>query len=305
MPEMRIGDLIKGLRENQNISQAELAEGITERGYLSKIENNKAAPHRFMLDELFNRLGYNPSFITHYFIDAHTAKIQTMKQTLNAHLLKGRLQEAEDVIAALEADEKFMQEKLSQQYILRNKASLASKKKEDADKIIATLLEAIKISVPAFDMEQLGKKYLLTHTDIDIINLIAVQYHNKEDLDKAVEIMYALKNNMDMRFMDAAAKGAIYPRVIYNLTKYLGMTGRYHEAIKLCDEGKEFCLEIGAYGLLPLIIFNKATCLYEVGEKDQCRDMLSPIYYTMVMFEEYSDLDIIKNYALDKFSIVL
>jgi len=38
MTNIELGNLIRGLRENVNMSQEELASGIVERNYLSRIE---------------------------------------------------------------------------------------------------------------------------------------------------------------------------------------------------------------------------------------------------------------------------
>jgi tetratricopeptide (TPR) repeat protein len=197
-----------------------------------------------------------------------------------------------------------MKHKLYQQFVLLKKASVAHSRAKNIEDIRALLVDAIKIGIPVFKEEDI-KKYLLTKQDIEMINLMAILHHDEGRLDKAIDLMYNLKANYDNRFMEAISKGRHYPMVIYNITKYLGMAGRYKEAIKLCDVGAEICREIRAFGLLPLIVFNKAACLVELGDKETSEKLFRQAYHASIMYEDFTKAELIKNYASEKLGAVL
>ncbi|GKV55245.1 hypothetical protein NCCP2222_11920 [Sporosarcina sp. NCCP-2222] len=53
---MNVGSIVKYYRMKNNLTQAELSEGICSISHLSKIESNKYVPHKETLDELFARM---------------------------------------------------------------------------------------------------------------------------------------------------------------------------------------------------------------------------------------------------------
>ncbi|MFD1205358.1 MULTISPECIES: helix-turn-helix transcriptional regulator [Sporosarcina] len=54
---MNVGSILKYYRMKNNLTQAELCDGICSVSHLSKIESNKYIPHSETLNELFNRMG--------------------------------------------------------------------------------------------------------------------------------------------------------------------------------------------------------------------------------------------------------
>ena len=53
---MNIGSILKYYRMKNNMTQAELCEGICSISHLSKIESNKYVPHIETINELFKRM---------------------------------------------------------------------------------------------------------------------------------------------------------------------------------------------------------------------------------------------------------
>jgi len=302
MAGFMVGEMIRRLRMQRGITQEFLAYPYLERGHLSKIERGKTMPNKRTIEILLERLGHNPKSFTVFYMDQKTAEIQSIMDELEGYLKRRKIREADALIARLEEDVEFTSNDLYRQYLLSAKASSAISKKEDSDKIFDILRNAIMIGIPLFKEDDI-EKYLLTKIDIELINMMAVVYCEDGHLEKSINLMYRLKENFDSRFVDNVSKGIHYPLVIYNLTKYLGMSERYKEAIKLCDAGKEVCLDISALRILPLIIMNKAACLYELGDKKDCEKLLRQAYYASEMHERFDTTEEIKNYAEEKLGI--
>ena len=53
------GELIKSLRKQKGISQEELADGITDRANLSKIENGSITPGKKVVEALLERHSFS------------------------------------------------------------------------------------------------------------------------------------------------------------------------------------------------------------------------------------------------------
>jgi len=299
------GEIIKGMREKADLSQTMLAGEYMDRGYLSKIERGIITPTKETLEYLFERLGYNPTFLADYLINDESARIQKMKNEINVHFRRERFAEAEKLLQQFKNDDQFMSKKFSSQYISLYEAALIVDPKRTSERL-ELLMEALKISIPVFRVEDLGKKYLLNKQEIRIINLIGVAYHDLDRLDDAIELMQQLMANYDRRFIDASFKGTHYPVVIYNLTKYLGMVGRYDEAIRICLIGEETCFDLGAFRMLPEIVFNRACCILERdGDKETFVRLMRECYYTFGLYRKFEDQEITKAYVKEKTNIDL
>ncbi|MCL2287788.1 MAG: helix-turn-helix domain-containing protein [Candidatus Bathyarchaeota archaeon] len=299
MPKYLAGEIIKQLREQRGMTQQELSASLLERGHLSKIENGKIMPKKDTLKVLLERLGYNPILSMDFFLGEKEAEFQSMVDKIEGLLKMRKTQEADVFITQLENNEEFMKIPPNKQQLLYFKAGSKLYKNEDAAEVLKLLEGAIKITTPKFREEYIPK-YFLTKTDIAIINGFAIVYGENNQLENAIALLYRLKDNFDNRFMDNESKGRHYPMVIENLTRYLTKAKKHEEAIKLCDVGIKFCIESSHMRLLPRIVTNKAICMYEIGDKEQCKKLLRQAYYTYEMREQFDSMQNIKNYVQER-----
>ena len=293
----KIGDVIKGLRKNVGLSQKQLVGNVIDVGHLGRIERNKVAPSMDTIEILIERLGHNPDIVAELLVDEHFAAMRGMKEKLDNNLIKGDIAKAELIIEFLESDEKFMKYKKSKQYILMCKANVLLLKEASMDEIQDVLLESIKIYIPEFVLSDAICKFLLTKQEIRIINMMALVLYNQGNLSQVIEIMYYLKQNMDDRFLDAAAKGADYSLIISSLAKYLGLAERYDEAIEMCDIGINMCLETGAVWLVPLTVCSKGQYLRKIGKIEEGNILIIQSHASMTLFKQDEYAEKLKVYA--------
>lgn len=126
------------------------------------------------------------------------------------------------------------------------------------------------------------------------------QYIRMGEHERAISMLYQLMQNIKERCIDKIEKGRRLPTVIYNLTKALGEVDRREEAIRLCDEGKEVCLETGFLRMLPVLMGNKAFSLLARGKKDECVALLIDIHHTLKLSERYDEIKLLKDYAAER-----
>jgi len=313
MANYHIGLLIKQLRKQKNMRQEDLAYPIMDRATLSKIESGKAIPNPRNLETLFERLGYNPHNIIDLFISDEYLAIKEITDELGSIFINleavGNINEAveraERLISKLENNESFMESKINQQYVLSYKAViLLYAQKLDNEKIMDLLMEAIKISIPDYNEQYIGK-YHITRQELRLLTMVSKVHHDEGRLDAALDVMYSLKKNMDKYCVDRNALGQNYPGVIQNLVFCMTEVKRYDEAIKMCDEGIAACKETGYLYSMPLFAYEKAISLFELGDKKACKELMTQAFYTADMFGLYAHRDDAKNFVKEKLGVDL
>lgn len=300
METFSIGALIKGLRENMQITQEDLAGDYFDRCYISKIERGKVMPSKSTLEMLFDRLSQDPKTAINYFIvDEQTLAVQKLKDTIDIHISRGRIEYALRTIAELESNTQYMQHRVSQQYILKSKAAVMSLKGEDPALVIAKLEEAIAITIYNLDVKDISKNLLLLQQDYMILTSIAKQYNRKGELSTAITIMEALVHNMKARYISTSTKCIIYPKLICDLTKYLYKAHLFEECIDKCNEGIREALEIGVTVSVVKISEIKAICLIETNRREKGEPLIRQVHAAYLLFKEDYKAGRLKKIAKD------
>ncbi len=107
-----------------------------------------------------------------------------------------------------------------------------------------------------------------------IINGIAILHAKSGNVMTAIQLDMWLKEYMEDKIVDGTMKKAKYPMIIYNLSNWFGNKQCHTEALKLADEGINFCVKYGNLVILPSLILNKGVALAEVGDIDDARKYL-------------------------------
>ena len=165
------------------------------------------------------------------------------------------------------------------------------------------LINTIKLSIPKFQ-EELIDTYYLTYEEIKLTSELALHYLNDEKIDIAIQTMYKLKESMDKNLWsdntDNIKNVSLYIMVLYNLTKCLGLSGKYKEAVSLCETAQDYCLKTNQVKNLPLILLNKACCLCDQGDVEEGIKELRIAYYGCLMTKRDEEVEEIKEYAHEK-----
>ena len=126
------------------------------------------------------------------------------------------------------------------------------------------------------------KNNLLTFDEIMIINAIAILHANNGDIMQAIRLDMWLKEYMENKIVDGTMKTAKYPMIIYNLSDWFGDEKCHSEALRMADEGIDFCIKYGNLVFLPILVLNKGIALAEIGKMNEAKKYL---HQAIIIFE--------------------
>lgn len=267
-----VGDFLRETRLRKGYTQEEVSYGICTPASLSRIENGMQKPGRLILEKLFERLGTENNLFNS-FVSKEEMELYLEIQTLIRNVTDGDLHRIEEQIDIVEKLTQNASE-LERQSLFWAKGTLAAQKYGNNEKAMEWLMRAIRITLPDFDGKNPLRNHLLTFDEITIINSIAVRYAENEDLLTAIQLNMWLKEYMENRIVDGKMKTTKYPMILYNLSCWLGDENCHKEALKMADEGIEFCVRYGNLALFPLLIFNKGSALAELDRTSEARNYL-------------------------------
>ena len=304
MAIFKISDIIKNRMHSMGLTQRRVAENIIDKGHFSRILNDEVTPNYTTIKLVFERIGLDASVIVDFYLDSEAIEHEKLKDELETKLRLEKFDEAKALMKRLESNEEFIKNMVNKQHLLTSKAGLLIRNDEPSRAIYPILEEAIKMFIPAFEEKNI-EKYLLTKCDIKIINMIAILYHNDNKIEKAIDLMKRLKANFDRQYVDPKHKGSHYPLIMYNLSKYLGMAGHTNEAIKICDEGIDVCIETRIMSMLPSIAYNKAVSLLKLGDDASAATLYTQAYHSALLQKEFRFAKHVKDNAQDELGIIL
>ena len=308
MANYDVGSLIKRLRKQRGLTQEELAYPIIDRATLSKIEGGKVMPGKKTIEALLERLGYSPNNTADFFLDNEMVAAQKIINEIDNYITRRPLVVTEStkllaskvdaLLAELESNKRFMQNKLNFQYILITKSQNAFNRNEDSEKVMSMLMEALKITIPEYN-ERYIEDYYISKQEFLIINLIAAVLNDIGEQGKAINICYALKSNLDKHILDKFELGARYPVAACNLANYLAGIKRYEEAVEVCTAAEKVCKDTRFVFSLPNIIGLKAMCFCEIGNKEEGKRLLRQAYYAHAMLGQFESMENLQEYAIE------
>ena len=307
MPSYEIGSLIKKLRKQKGISQEDLAYPIIDRTTLSKIESGKVVPHRRTLEYLFERLGFESNeFIKHFMVpdDLETQLvIDELNQTLS-YVVRANPPEEKKIfcdkvtglIQQLESKTDYTAHPLNMQFILDFKARLAYNMGED-DKAIALAIEALKITVPNFNENNIAD-YYFNMNDRNMIKLLALIYNETKQYDRAIDISYRLKENIDKIYPELVVHARRVTPLIVNLALTLIKADRHQEAYDLCEEGIQICIKSGEHKFYKGIVWYQAHAMLKLGKTEEGIELARKLYYAFDLYRVEFDKNFVRNTVL-------
>ena len=281
-----VGDFFREARMRKGYTQEEVSFGICTPASLSRIENGVQTPGRCVLDKLMERLGMeNNAF--NLFVSKEEMELYEAIQQMTRNIADGDFVELEKQIQKVETLLGDAAE-LERQYLNFAKAELLRKKGGTSEEVMELLMEAIHITIPQFDGKKTLENNLLTFDEIMIINCIAVQYAEDNQVMAALRLGYWLKEYMEQKMIDGKLRTAKYPAIVYNMSNWLAKIGEHEDALKIAEEGVDFCVKYGNLMALPLLVFNKACSLAELGRKDEAKKFFTQ---SVVIFETMKQYD--------------
>jgi transcriptional regulator with XRE-family HTH domain len=297
------GKIVRRLREQRGISQTRLAEGIMDRTNLTRLESGKQGMSIQKLTFLFERLGYSMRKYFPYMLSLDEQEFYEIRDKIKSTLHRNEVNDVEILLNKLEENPNYREE-LHKQFIAQTKATLCLITDNNLKQAQMYLDEAISYTVPDYHENNI-ETFLLASDDIEIITMMADVSYREGDYDKAILILKNLAHNIRKNLMDAREKAISLTFVLYNLSIFLGLQNRHNEVLSICNEAIEAGQINEVYGLLPMLLYNKAFALYCLNEHQEIKNLLYQTYYGFLMIGQIDNAAGIKKKIMENFQIDL
>jgi transcriptional regulator with XRE-family HTH domain len=295
-----LGYIIKNRREELQLSQEDLADGICSVSTLSRIENGERMPSKNHYEMLMQRLGYSALSLD-YFTDKQDFIIHELKFKIrHAYIEKefGQCRRLLEKLTSLTGERSTIDTQFISLYdTLLNDNALS------AAETLERLEAALRLTCPKYGKDFVPK--VLSYEEIIILNNIAINYEAVGKRPRAIELLYAIKNYYDRQISSAEESLRTQPMILYNLSANLGMAGRYDECIAVCDEAISLARRTYRYAFYGKTLYNRAWSLLRrdhVGDREQARLSLKQAYSFAYSVDNTKLMDVFQGFYRENFS---
>lgn len=311
MQEVFLGEVIRQRRLELGLTQEQVCEGICDPITVSRIENGKQTPNRTRINAILERLDLPADRYwamlsknelevdaLHKKIIAYNVQFERAHGDERASIREAALQIHAQLEAAAEKNDT-----VSHQLILRSKVLLGRKERQYSFKEqYAMLLEAIRLTVPSFDLDEIGSN-LYTTEEIKIINQLATIHGRAGEHDEAIGILSQLYKYIRKHFHNIPLTRACLNLVAFNYARELAVVGQYEKAIQIAEEGQNICLEYGHYLHLPGLLAIKAEACHLLCKEEESKDLYRQSYYLYKVIRDDKNRVIIRDEAKKYFGL--
>lgn len=290
---LRIGQIIKELREKQDLSKAKLAKGICSPSYISRIENGQRCPTSVILRQITNRLGITPDLLFRA-IESPTA--MELKEFIN------------QLVILIERDE------------YQKIYNLASKvEKENKIKITFTHDIQVVKAIKTIGFTIINKDYNKGLSNLNnILNLTYKKGTKPTEVEFAIMSMYGfillLNNQVDEAYnhltdikkytthVSIHSSLSILPKYYTFLAISYIDTGKYDEATKYIDYAITSCKNNNKHFVLRQLYYLKSEVYYYLGNKEESQKWLDKALYLhdLIKSTDNEFFDFFVNHRLNK-----
>lgn len=305
MKELFIGEVIKRKRKELGLTQEELCEGICEPSTISRIESGKQVPAKNKLDALLQRLDL-PGDRYYALLSKNELEISNLQsQVISSNVSNNN----RDGLQYLEKLEGIISEDdhLIKQFILRSKVALGYLDGEDIrsyafDEKEKMLFEAIYLTVPKFDIEEIDKNYY-TVEEIKIINQIALNYSDAGQNKKAIDVYNQLLKYIEKHLMNLKESNGLVILISYNCSRSLYLEKRYEESIGVANLGLEVSIQERCSSYLGGFLSVLGHAFYAEGRLEESKKYFYQSFYIYSVLHDDINIELGKKNLKEFFNI--
>lgn len=259
------GKVIRLRRESLGISQETLADGVCSVSTLSRIENGERRPTKETMELLLQRVGLSENPIEYYTDEEsfaiHQLKIRIPLAMQEGKYDKAKYDEAKRLYQEL-ADRLVNPVPLNRQFLLFYETILYRERFTPQTRL-EQLETAMRLTCPRYDPDRLPQ--VMAYSEILTLNGIALCYSELGKSEETIRILYHILGFYDRAIVNQEEVWRTSPMIYYNLSKYLGLAGRYDECVEVCEQGIRMSNLSGRASRLARIYFNCAWALLRRG----------------------------------------
>lgn len=242
METYRIGEIIKEERIRKRISQEELCFGICSVSTLSRIENGTQNPSFKVKEAILERLGHNTDNLVIYAEDSeikkHRLENEILARMVHRQEIDSLLKEYRGLIAVRGTEEQLE----IQFYKMAEAIQAFYRQMWEWKRVRKQLTEALRITLPGYEIEQIDDIKLLSGAELQILNNIALTYAKETESDKAIRILEFLVRYLEKGKLDVESPRKYYPVLLHNLVAVLDQESRFREIKCYSKKAMDYCI---------------------------------------------------------------
>lgn len=258
MEQYLIGKTIKEFRLRNHLSQEKLAGELCAVSTLSRIENGEQIPNWKLTEALFSKMGMTAPLHNVPLSEADLKRWNLEYEITNS--VANRNYETEKMLENYRTCGPELNV-LEQQFYIFHKAIYCMRHNGTPEKILSLLEKSLQLSIVHFTVDSDLSGRLLTKTERLILNNIALVLYDIKQENRAVSILEFLISYFETQTISETERGKDYPVILFNLSNWKGLDGKYEEALALSEKGIRECITYGQLLIFPYLLFNKGYCL--------------------------------------------
>ncbi len=306
MGNLRIGETVRKLRVQLAITQEDLCDGICAVPTLSRIENGQRLPSKAVFDSLMQRMGRTGDMYDALISD-HDLAIHEVRYALRKAILAHDMARAPGLLEEYNRLIENDREKLYRRTSLYSGAIIGRLGGMPMEIVLATLEDAIRISLPKYGTKKVSEFYL-DSDEIVILNNIGIVYWELHRREEALGLFAELEEYVSCRHVDPHEMERFYPLILTNYSKCLGQSERYLDCIRICDKGIAYCKHIDCTRLMSRFYYDRGlSLLYRAKpeEREEARNNIIYAYLLAMSIENEGMMKHIANSAKVNFDLDL
>lgn len=306
-PDWSIGEVIRHIREEMNLSIAQLSDGICSISTLSRIELGERDPDFLLMEAILSRLGYNP----HKFEmmggpdEFHRydirLKISSCSSEKNLPLLRKLLDEYTwEVLHGRQ----ISSDNLHWQFIKRHEGLLAMAEGRTAEGI-ALLRDAISTTLPNWE-EQWYLSSIAGIYEMKILADLADAYEAAGDPAKTYQLRSGILQYMNDNHMGKDQMPELYTELVCKAVPYLLEHGMSDRGLTLCEDGLKILSDTNRLYHWADLLYLKSQCLEQRSEsgdvsKEVVKGAFQRAYYVFRLFERESEAQRVLRHLKERY----
>lgn len=310
MKVFNIGEMIRLRRIECGFSQEELCFGICEQPTLSRIESGATTPSRSRLTALLQRLGlvHEKYF---FLLSENELEVANLQSEITSCIVRRDFSEGLSKLEKLEQIAEY-DDHIIKQYILKSRVAFGKEVDGEIipynfDERLAMLYEAIRMTVPKFEIEKIDQ-FVLGADEIKIINQIAKTYTDAGKYDESISIYSKLLDFVEAHFKTFNQESTSNPvsiLVSYNYACALNYNDQYSESVAVADIGLKHSKNLRNSSYLGSLLYVKAYSLYFLGNHEESKRLFYQAYYLYSTLDDSANVELTRKTILKLYNVEL
>lgn len=276
-----MGEIVRFLREEQQISLRQLSYGLCSVTTLSRIECNEREMSMLLAQRILGRLGYQPDKYELYCGDTEFEWYEKRSEILR--LRKQRdFSQMKILLRAYENEVGKKRDSLQEQFIKSEKAILELEEGR-IETGIQLIKEAISLTVPEWEVEGFSLDVLALE-ELRLFCTLADAWERATERGKAYPIWKNMIVYLERHERKKEQMAEIYTYVIAKILPYLLECKMEREGLELCEKGLATVSVVFRMNSCCELLYWKARCIRELYrqkkvDKQKLIDSYQSAYY--------------------------